>query len=66
MLTLAQVLSALDPGDWMVALDLQDAYCHIPILQTHRHYLRLKVGQEHFQFKVLPVGLTSALTCLRK
>ncbi|KAJ1127187.1 hypothetical protein NDU88_005590 [Pleurodeles waltl] len=29
MLFLAQVLSALDPGDWMVVLDLQDAYFHI-------------------------------------
>ncbi|XP_069072021.1 cohesin subunit SA-2-like [Pleurodeles waltl] len=32
MLTLAQVFSALDQGDWMVALDLQDAYFRIPIL----------------------------------
>ncbi|KAJ1202912.1 hypothetical protein NDU88_006707 [Pleurodeles waltl] len=60
MLTLAQVLSALDQGDWMVALDLQDAYFHIPILPSHRHYLRFKVGHEHFQFTVLPFGLTSA------
>ena len=35
MLTLAQVLSALDLGDWMVALDLQDAYFHIPVLFSH-------------------------------
>ena len=60
MLTLAQVLSALDPGDWMVALDLQDAYFHIPVLQSHRHYLRFKVGQEHFPFAMFPLGLTSA------
>ncbi|KAJ1095718.1 hypothetical protein NDU88_000876, partial [Pleurodeles waltl] len=42
MLTLAQVLSALDPGDWMVALDLQDAYFHIPIpaLSVYRAPLR--------------------------
>ena len=60
MLTLAQVLSALDPGDWMVVLDLQDAYFHIPILQAHHRYLRFKMGLEHFQFKVLHFGLTSA------
>ncbi|KAJ1198715.1 hypothetical protein NDU88_002554 [Pleurodeles waltl] len=60
MLTLVQVLSALDQGDWMVALDLQDAYFHIPILPSHRRYLRFKVGHEHFQFTVLPFGLTSA------
>ena len=60
MLTLAQVLSALDPGDWMVALDLQYAYIHIPILQAHRHYMVFTVGQEHFQFAVLLFGLISA------
>ncbi|KAJ1208810.1 hypothetical protein NDU88_004193 [Pleurodeles waltl] len=60
MITLAQVLSALDPGDWMVALDLQDAYFYIPILHAHRLYLRFVVGHEHFQFTVLPFGLTSA------
>ena len=59
MLTLAQVLSALDPGDWLVVLDLQDAYFPIPILQTHRRYLWFMVGQEHFQFTVLRFGLTS-------
>lgn len=31
MLTLAQVLLALKKEDWMVLIDLQDAYFHIPI-----------------------------------
>ena len=44
----------------MVGLDLQAAYFHIPILQGHRRYLRFRVEQEHFQFAVLPFGLTSA------
>ena len=60
MLTLVQVLSVLDPGHWIVALDLQDAYCHVSILQAHLCYLMFMVGQEHFQFAVLPFGLTSA------
>lgn len=54
------VLSALDPGDWMVALDLQDIYFHIPILPAHRCYMRFKVGHQHYQFAVLPFGITSA------
>ena len=37
----------------MVALDLQDAYFHIPILQAHRRYLQFTVDQEYFQFDVL-------------
>ena len=44
----------------MVALALQDAYFHILVLQAHRCYLQFTVGQEHFQFAVLPFGLTSA------
>ncbi|KAJ1109751.1 hypothetical protein NDU88_007110 [Pleurodeles waltl] len=60
MLTLAQVLLALNDGDWMVSVDLQDAYFHIPILKSHRKYLRFVVGSQHYQFAVLPFGLTSA------
>ena len=60
MLTLGQVQSALYTADWMVALDLQDAYFHIPVLQSHRCYLRFQVGLEHFQFSMLSFGLTSA------
>ena len=58
MFTLAQVLCALDPGDWMVVLDLQNAYFHIPFLQAHRRYLRFTLGQQHFQLAVLLFGLT--------
>ncbi|KAJ1125086.1 hypothetical protein NDU88_003524 [Pleurodeles waltl] len=60
MLTLAQVLLALNDGDWMVSVDLQDAYFHIPILKSHRKYLRFVVGSQHYQFAVLPFVLTSA------
>ncbi|KAJ1198544.1 hypothetical protein NDU88_002383 [Pleurodeles waltl] len=66
MLTLAQVLSALDPEDWMVVLNLQYAYFHIPILPAHSRYLRFVVGHEHFQFTVLPFGLTSDLRVFTK
>ncbi|KAJ1196926.1 hypothetical protein NDU88_000789 [Pleurodeles waltl] len=44
----------------MVSLDLQDAHSHIPILKSHRKYLRFVVGSHHYQFAVLPFGLTSA------
>ena len=60
MLTPAQVFFSMDPGDLMVVLDLQDAYLHIPILQSHLRCLRFQVGHKHFQFSVLPFGLTSA------
>ncbi|KAJ1154449.1 hypothetical protein NDU88_007201 [Pleurodeles waltl] len=59
MLTLAQVLQALNKEDWMVLVDLQDAYFHIPILKSHRKYLRFVGGSQHYQFVVLLFGLTS-------
>ena len=59
MLTLAQVLQALEEEDWLVSLDLQDAYFHIPIYLSHRKYLRFCLGGQHYQFKVLPFGLTT-------
>ena len=63
MLTLVQVLSALDLGDWLVVLDLQDAYFRIPILKSHRRYLQLTVSQEHFLFicSLVPIGCSKVM-----
>ena len=57
MLILAMVLTALNPGDWMVALDLQGTYFHIPVLQALRRLLWFTVDQEHFQLAVFPFGI---------
>ncbi|KAG6928074.1 ORF 3, partial [Chelydra serpentina] len=45
-------------GDWYV--DLQDAYFHIHIFEGHKRFLRFLVGQDHYQFTVLPFGLSTA------
>ena len=51
-------------GDWVVSVDLKDAYFHIPIHKKSRHLLRFAVetddGLRIFQFRALPFGLTSA------
>ena len=56
MLTQAQDLLVLESGYWMVSLDLQDVYFHIPILQSHRKYLHFVVGSTHYKFVVLPLA----------
>lgn len=58
MLTLDQVLSALAPGDWMVALDLQGLFPYSR--PAGPEMLCFVVGEQHFQYAVLPFGLTSA------
>ncbi|XP_069505068.1 uncharacterized protein [Ambystoma mexicanum] len=48
MVTLSQVLQALRLQDWLVSLDLKDAYFHVPIHPKHKKYVRFAVGDSHF------------------
>ncbi|KAG6935944.1 ORF V, partial [Chelydra serpentina] len=60
MLSLGTIIPSMDPGDWYAALDMKDAYFHIAIYSPHRRFLRFVVDQRHFQFAVLPFGLSMA------
>ena len=60
METPQSVLRAIRPGDWMVSLDLQDAYLQVPVHHDSRRYLRFVVEGRTYQFRVLCFGLTTA------
>ena len=60
METPQSVLSSIRPGDWMISLDLQDAYLQVPVHHDSRHYLRFVVAGKSYQFRVLCFGLTTA------
>ena len=47
-------------GDWMVKLDLKDAYLSVPIHVDHQHYLRFSWRGFRYQFSCLPFGLSPA------
>ena len=53
METQQSVLQSLRPGDWMVSLDMKDAYLQVPVHPESRCYLRFCVGEEVFQFRAL-------------
>ena len=55
------VLHSLRPGDWMISIDLQDAYLQVPVHPESRQYLRFCLGHQTFQFRVLCFGLSSTL-----
>lgn len=60
MESLHSVTEAVQPQEFMASLDLTEADLHIPILPSHRRYLRFFVGDQHLQFRVLPFGLSMA------
>ena len=59
METAQSVLQSLRPGDWMVSLDLQDAYLQVPVHPNLRRYLWFCIGPHTFQFQALCFGLSS-------
>ena len=60
METPRSVLSAIRENDWMISIDLKDAYLQIPIHKGSRHLLRFPHQGRVWQFKALPFGLSSA------
>jgi len=57
---LDSVKHLLRQGDWMVKLDLKDAYFTVPICEEHQCFLRFVWKGLKFQFVCLPFGLSSA------
>lgn len=60
MLSLHLFIPHLRKNDWLCAVDLQDAYIHIPIVPRHRKFLIFRVGCLQDQYAVLPFCLKSA------
>ena len=60
METLQSVLPSIRAGDWMVSLDLKDAYLQVPMHPESRKFLRFVACGKVYQFKVLCFGLSSA------
>ena len=51
METLQSVLLSVRPGDWIVSLDLKDAYLQVPMHPDSRKFLRFMVGGKVYQLK---------------
>lgn len=47
-------------NDWMISIDLKDAYLSVPIWEEDRRFLRFSWGTYLYEFQCLPFGLSSA------
>ena len=52
--------SLLQPGDYMMKLDLKHAYCTAPVYVKHRRHLQFILQDKLYEFHCLPLRLTSA------
>ena len=53
-------LNCISPGDFMVSVDLKDAYFSVPIFQPHRRYLRFLWNFKRYEFTCLPFSYSLA------
>ncbi|XP_067685872.1 uncharacterized protein [Haliotis asinina] len=61
LLTLGSVMRSLEPLNYMISLDLQDAYLHIPICTPDQRYFCLILVGCYFPWNVFPFGISSTL-----
>lgn len=60
MESLYTIQQSVHPGDWLVSIDLKDAYFHVLVAADFQQFLCFAVGQQHLQFICLPFSLTTS------
>ena len=60
MENLTTLKSLINPGDYMINIDLTDAYLSVPIHQESQKLLRFIWQNKSYQFKAMPFGLNVA------
>jgi hypothetical protein len=58
METTKTVCSLIQKNDYLTSIDLKDAFLHVPISPSHRHFLQFQWKDRLYQFRTLPFGLS--------
>lgn len=66
MITIKQIMSQIRSQDWFVMIDFKAAFFHVLIFPQHRKILRFAFGDEAYQYRVLPFGLSLSLHAFTK
>ena len=60
METAESIRKSIRKGEWVISIDLTDAYFHVPIHPQSQKYLRFQTKKGVFQFQALPFGVATA------
>ena len=60
METANSIRHSLRRGEWVVSIDLKDAYFHVPLATSARKFTRFVIDGRSYQFRALPFGLATA------
>ena len=60
METAETIRQDLKHGEWATSIDFTEAYHHVPIHPRCRRYLRFKIDDIQYQYRCLPMGLSSS------
>lgn len=66
LVSLRKVSQIIQKGDYMVKIDISNAYYHIPVWDSHRRYLSFAFGNNIYNMNCLPFGLSSAPSVFSK
>ena len=66
METAETIRESLRIGEWVMSLDFTSAYHHVPVHPGSRKFLRFAVLGQVFQYKALPMGLTTSARIFTK
>lgn len=55
-----QLRYMIRPNDWMVKVDLKDAYFHVPLHKADRPWIAFRWQDKTYQFRALPFGIAHA------
>ncbi|XP_049872880.1 uncharacterized protein LOC126371606 [Pectinophora gossypiella] len=61
-----QIPSHIQRNDYMMKLDISQAYFHVPVRESHRRYLSLVYQNTVYEMTCLPFGLASAPAAFAK
>lgn len=66
LISLRKVSQTIQKGDFMVKIDISNAYYHIPVSNSHRRYLSFTFNNLIYNMNCLPFGLSSAPSAFSK